>query len=909
MIDPERWEQVKGILDEALDLEPVRRRVFIEEACRGDLPLRQEVLELLEAYAASDAFFDSPLSVGKEKDAPERIGSYRIQEELSRGGMGTVYLAERDDQQYSQQVALKVIRPAYNAGNFSRRFLSERQILASLNHPNIAQLYDGGLTEDGRPYFVMEYVEGQPIDQYCDEHRLTVEERLELFSAVSEAVHYAHQNLIVHRDLKPSNILVTGTGTVKLLDFGIAKLLGEKALTARPVTQTGQRLMTPGYASPEQVEGKHITTATDVYQLGVLLYELLAGCRPYFQRETTPRELERIILEEEPARPSAVLKREDKATAPFRRKLRGDLDTVVLKALRKEAGRRYASAEAFVEDVRRYLAGLPVKARGDTWNYRMRKFVRRHRWGVGAATAFVMLLVVYTVTVTLQAQRIRQERDRAQAEQQKADQVSAFLVSLFKASDPSEAQGDTLTAPELLQRGVARLGELEEQPAVQADMMNVLGEVYRELGRYDQAQSLLEEGLSRRRSLPGERHAETAKILHSLAILAYRRQDYGSADSLLHQALALRRETLGEHHPKVAENMNDLAVVLRKQGRLDEAESLYRKALAIRRDVLGENHPDVASTLNNLAVLMVSRGNHEDAEPLYRDVLAQRKKVLGPQHPRVANTLNNLAVSLREQGRLEEAEPLYREALAIRREVQGAKHPQVAQSMNNLAGLLREKGEFGAAASLYRKALSARRNQFGEEHVKVATSLNNLAGVLRDRGDLAAAEPLARRGLEIYRKVLGTEHRWTRVSQKNLAALLHAAGEHDQAEQEYRASLAGLRRILPDAHPRLGDVLLGLGALLTDKGKLKEGRLLLQETFQIRQKVYGKAHWKAAEAQSELGRCLTKRGDYDAATAHLKQARRVFERTDGLDEAYAQKVQRRLATLREIRVSESPGAS
>ena len=905
MINPGRWEQVKDILDEALDLDPDSRRAFVEEACGEDLSLCQEVLELLDAYAASDAFFDLPLAVGKGEGVPERIGSYRIREELSQGGMGSVYLAERDDEQYRQQVALKVIRPAYNAGSFSRRFLSERQILASLNHPNIAQLYDGGLTEDGRPYFVMEYVEGLPINQYCDEHRLTVEERLALFATVAEAVHYAHQNLIVHRDLKPSNILVTRAGTVKLLDFGIAKLLGEKALVTRPVTQTGQRLMTPEYASPEQVEGEPVTTATDVYQLGVLLYELLAGCRPYSSKEATPRELERIILEEEPTRPSTALKREGEDAKSLRRKLRGDLDMVILKALRKEPGRRYASAEAFLEDVRRYLTGLPVKARGDTWNYRMRKFARRHCWEVGVAAAFVMLLVAYTITVTLQAQRIRQERDRAQVEQQKADQVSAFLINLFKASDPSEAQGDTLTAPELLRRGVARLGELEEQPAVQADMMSVLGEVYQKLGRYDQAQSLLEEALSRRRMLSEEGSAETADILHSLAILAYRKRDYVSADSLLRQTLAVRREALGEHHPKVAESLNDLAVVLRKQGRLDEAEPLYREALAIRRDVLGGDHPDVASTLNNLAVLMASRGNHEGAEPLYRGVLAQRKKTLGPRHPRVANTLNNLAVSLREQGRLEEAEPLYREALEIRREALGADHPQVAQSMNNLAGLLREKGDFKAAGSLYREALAVRRDQFGEEHVKVATSLNNLAGVLRDLGDLAAAEPLARRALRVYRKVLGVEHRWTMASQKNLAALLHAAGEHDEAERHYRASLATLRRVLPDAHPRLADALLGLGALLTDREKLKEGRLLLQEAVQVRQEAYGQEHWKAAQAQSELGRCLTKKGDYDAARTLLKQALRVFERTPGLDEAHVQRVQRRLGALQKAQASRS----
>ena len=551
--------------------------------------------------------------------------------------MGTVYLAVRDDDQYEKQVAIKLVRRGMDTDFIVDRFRHERQILASLDHTNIARLLDGGTTEDGLPYFVMEYIEGSPINQYCDDRRLSTVERVKLFRTVCSAVQYAHQNLVVHRDIKPSNIIVTPEGVAKLLDFGIAKLLALDAVgQAQAATVTMMRPMTPDYASPEQVRGRAITTAADIYSLGVLLYELLTGRRPYRVKTFTPQEIEQVICEQEPEKPSTAIDRGEAQNEKTRRRLRGDLDNIVLMAMRKEPERRYASVEQFSDDLRRHLEGLPVRARKDTLAYRAEKFVRRHKVGVAMAALMLALVVGAIVIVLGESRRAARERD-------KAERVSAFLVNIFKVSDPDEARGKTVTAREILDKGAERIEvELKDQPEVQATLMNTVGLVYRGLGLYEEAGVLIEKSLIIRRELHGGEHVEVAKSLNDLGWIYIEKQKPAEAEPLLREALDMRRRLLGDH-PDVAQSMNFLGFALFDKGDDDTAERLFRESLAMRRRFLGE-HMDVAQSLNNLGLTLHDKGDYDGAEPLFEEAIAIDRKLIYGDHPTVATHLNNLAL-------------------------------------------------------------------------------------------------------------------------------------------------------------------------------------------------------------------------------------------------------------------------
>ena len=523
------------------------------------------------------------------------IGPYRILQEIGHGGMGTVYLAERADNQYQKIVALKLLR-GWSAGDerLVRRFLEERQILAGLDHPDIARLFDGGVTPDGLPWFAMEYVEGVPIDRYCDERRLPIEGRLELFCRVCAAVQYAHRNLVVHRDLKPANILVTADGGVKLLDFGIAKLLGgDGPDAAASLTATGERLMTPLYASPGQIRGDPISTASDVYALGVILYELLAGRYPYRLATREPHAVVRAILEQEPERPSVAVLRpaeasdvsghqRDMAPAKLARRLRGDLDTIVLTAMQKDPARRYGTVEQLVADVRRHLAGLPVTARPDSRLYCTEKFIRRHRAGVTVAAAITLLVIGFAVVAAVQSVRIRLQAARIAVERDRAEEVSRFMAGLFRASDPFAGAGAGLTAREILDSGAARIDrELTDQPETRAQMMLEMGRAYFGLGARDRARRFGEVSLAiRRRASPGA-PLEIAQTLDFLGLVRLEQGELDGAERAYREALELRRQLLGAGHRDVARTLNGLAGMLRAAGRFRDADSVSRLAVAI----------------------------------------------------------------------------------------------------------------------------------------------------------------------------------------------------------------------------------------------------------------------------------------------------------------------------------------
>jgi serine/threonine-protein kinase len=751
--DDTRWDEVEALFDEALELPPEKRAEWLDAAA-ADPELRRRVDDMLDAHARaeSEGFLEASAIASSEVGlAGETVGPYRVVEELGRGGMGVVYLAERADGQFEHAVALKVVKRGLDTDQISQRFLQERQILARLRHPHIGRLLDGGVTSAGQPYFVMEYINGVPLTDYCDEHQLPVDSRLQLFQQVAEAVQYAHRNLVIHRDLKPSNILVTENGTVKLLDFGIAKLVDDDNSV---ITRTGMRVLTPAYASPEHEAGDLVTTAADVYSLGVVLYELLAGQLPrpkgdskssFVPRPSTVVTSGTTLTDSEGVTKTFTPERisSDRGTRPeqLRRRLSGDLDAICLKALRPEPDERYDSAAAFLDDVKRHLAGLPVAARAGATGYRFRKFVQRNRVLV-LATVFVILSLAGGLAAALwQAQRAQEAAVRAETEAATAEQVKDYLVTVFSTSNPWEQPGGAeLTARELLERGVAQIDTLGDKPVVQAELLDVLGNAYGGLGHFEEARSLLERALEKRRESRGLEHEEVAESLMSLAGLLMDMGLYDEAEPLFRDALDMRRRLLEPDDDRIAAALNDLAALLNTSDRYEEAEPLLRESLAIQRRIHPESHPSVAVTMANLAGVLRDKGAYDEAEELYREVLAMQRRLYDGAHPNLATTLSTFASLLIDRGRLEEAKSFLMESVAMREQLFGALHDRTAGAQYRLAKLLLDTGDSVEAVSLFRKALQVSEEVNGRDHWKTAVARIGVGRALTALGRYAEAE-------------------------------------------------------------------------------------------------------------------------------------------------------------------------
>ncbi|MGH7627899.1 MAG: protein kinase domain-containing protein [Gemmatimonadales bacterium] len=834
----ERWRTVGPLLDAALDLDPASRADFLATACDRNPELRAEVERLLASCERAERVLESPAVVAYPAllASPEpvppaigaRIGPWRIVGEAGRGGMAVVYLAERADQQYRQQVALKLIRGgiAFDP-HLTRRFLEERQILASLDHPHIARLLDGGVTDDGVPWFALEYVRGEPIDRYCDGRRLSIEQRLRLFLEVCDAVQYAHRNLVVHRDLKPSNILVTGAGEVKLLDFGIAKLVAQGADTT--LTQTGLRVMTPDYASPEQVRGGAITVASDVYSLGVILYQLLTGQRPYHVESAF--EIERAILEHEPARPSQVVARAGdpvaaaRGTAPDRlaRQLRGDLDTIVLTALRKELGRRYAGVEQLAGDVRRHLDGRPVNARRDTRGYRVSKFVLRHRLAVAASAVFVLVLTGFSVFTAIQSARIKAETERTARQRDKAARLGGFLTNLLAAPDPYGGRGASVTVRELLDTAVARVNrELTDEPEVRADLLSAMGRSYWGLELLDPARALLDSAIALRRRVPGA-EAAVAKDLALRAAFSIDRAEFTAAESLARASVAITRRHLGKLDGSLTSSPSpliNLARSLNYLGRLAAAESALTEALAVERAQPVQRF-SIAGVLDELARLRMQRDDSAGAEPLYREALALARDTLGENHPHVGTFYSWLGQILHTRGDTG-AEDMLRRALAIHRHALGEQHKDVTPAMYFLANHLVARHQLLPAESLYRDIIRFR----GEKHsgpldqIWVATALGGLGDIALRRGDARLAETRFREATGLLRQYLprGYEYRLATMRQR-LADALSAQRRYGEAELLLLEAVPILQAKFGESNQRTVKAVRALAALYEAWGK------------------------------------------------------------------------------------------
>ncbi len=807
---PERWQQIEEVFTAALEQPADVRARFVAEACRDDDELKREIASLLtSADSAGDYFVDLADRAGVptiDTPSPEglegkRIGSYRLAQLIGRGGMGAVYLAERDDRQFEMQTALKLLPLGLESEDARLRFLSERQILARLKHPGIARLLDGGVTEDGTPYYVMEHVEGLPIDEYCDSRSLTVNQRLEIFLDVCEAVLHAHRNLIVHRDLKPANMLVTEQGQVKLLDFGIARVLDPDQDGG--FTQTRRaRPMTMAYASPEQVRGDIVTTASDVYALGILLYKLLAGRHPYRLPFTSPTEAERIICEEEPPLPSAAIRQGAKPAAGnedslpagpeaarsrrssgdrLARELSGDLDTIVMMALRKEPERRYGSVAQLADDVRRYLAGLPVSAQRDTLRYRVARFVSRHKVPAMLAAVFAAMLVALAA-ISLRFAVITATQSRAIAlEAETTDQVATFLVDLFKTADPVEGFGDTVRVRTVLDRGTERVDEvLAAQPEIRARMLDVIGRVYVNLGLYDDALDLHQRSVELQRHLHGDSHPEVATSLEQLALAHRLRRNFEAAEPLYAEALDIRRR-LNEDPAAVAEALQGLALTLRDLGKADSAEVLIRELLDVRTKTFGTAHFLTIAARHDLAFVLRAKGELDSAEAMYLSLIPQLRAHGDSGRRLLGSAFNNLAFLYSRKQQPGEAERWYREALPLER-VRG-REPNLVTLLNNLAWVLHVQGKYAEAEAALEERLSVSQAHWPSGHWRIGEAYSALRNLSLMVGDTVKAEPLARRTAEIYEAALGVDHGWTAHARAVLGTCLTAFGQFTEAER------------------------------------------------------------------------------------------------------------------------------
>jgi len=941
------WSRTWEIFFSALELPPAARGAFVIDACGSDAAMRREVEQLLAAHERQPEFLEhaSPLvsqllsQPGTGEDvAGTQIDRYRIVREIGAGGMGSVYEAEQLAP-VRRPVALKLIKLGMDTREVVARFEAERQALALMAHGNIARVFDAGATSDGRPYFVMELVNGVPLTQFCDDERLAVRERLELFIAVCEGVQHAHQKGVIHRDLKPSNVLVAKEGQAsvpKIIDFGIAKAI-RQPLTDRTVyTQLGSLMGTPAYMSPEQFhpDGADVDTRTDVYALAVLLHELLAGVVP-FDDEALRRhgyaEMQRIIRDSEPLRPSTRLQRLDRertaAIARLRRAsarelhrlLAGDLDWIVLKGLGKERDRRYASPGELAEDLRRHLRQQPVLAGPPTATYRARKFVQRHRVGVAITAAVGLLLVGFAVTMAVQSLRLQRALTLVDQQRARAEQVSTFLVDLLREPDPTQARGEDITVREVLDAGARKISTaLDRQPEVKARLLLTMGSVYRELGNYERAGTLANDALAITRARPlsdsllhgsvlnllGEtRHdegefeeaeksygealqaleghgvtAELGGVLSNLMVVTQDRGELAASEAFGRRALDVLTRARGVDPTDLASAQQAFGRTLLQLGRLQEAEPYYRGALALFRRSYPPDDPRLAVSLNHLSSLLNRKGEYLAGVQALQEALTIYRKVLGEDHSYTGSTYANLSRQLHGAGQYEASEKAGAAALAIFERTVGATHPSGVTARQNRAVALLALGRYAQAQGEFEKVLEQDRREFGDEHLNVARTLDWLGITLRSQGQLPQAEALQRRSLAVRRQVLGDEHLEVGIGQRNLAITLAMSGKLAEARPMSDAAVARAQQSAGEKHPTTASALHAAAFIARLAGDLSVADRYVTHAVQVRRESLPGDHPETAESLFELGQVRAAQGRTSEAQVAWNEALQIRSR-------------------------------
>lgn len=838
-MDSTRWERVQSLFHQALDLPTPQQHPFLTAACRDDASLLREVEALLAEDAQSGSLLErdvANLAYDLLEDpvspppALQEFGPYRILRELGAGGMGTVYLAERQD--LGNLVAIKILRDAWVSAARRERFLSEQRMLAQLNHPSIARLYDADTLSDGTPWFVMEYVDGVPLTEYCRGRNCSIRQRLELLRSVCEAVLYAHQHAVIHRDLKPSNILVKTDGTVRLLDFGIAKQLQDLEVASEDQARTSARLMTPAYAAPEQIRMEPAGVQTDVYSLGVILYELLAGRLPFDLSNRTPGEAEAIVTAGDPEKPSAS----GAGPRPASRGAWSDLDVLCLIAMHKDPARRYRSVEALIRDIDHFLKSEPLEARPDNLRYKLAKFVRRNRRAVSASAlaiaAVIALIIFFTVRLAI-------ARNVALAEARRTQRVQRFMTNLFEGGDKEAGPADSLRVVTLVDRGVQEARALDAEPEIQAELYLTLGSIYQKLGKFDQADSLLRSSLDERKRIFGPDHRRVAESLVALGLLRVDQAQWDDAERLVRDGLGMSKRNLPPNHPDIASATLALGKVLAGRGdyahaipmleqvvqlrsspstapadfaaaltelanahfyagHYDDSDALNRRALAIYIGAFGEHHPLVANALINLGSSQFDRGNYQEAERLERKALAITAAWYGKDHPETASTQTILGRALMFQGHYDEAVALFESTLAIQERIYGPVHPRVASALNELGGAALRRGNYDEAIARFTRMAEIYRTLYHDKHYLIGLALSNLASVYIEKKDYARAEQLFREVIRRYSETLPSNHMFMGIAHIKLGRTLVRERRYAEAEPE---SLAGYEIVSKQANP------------------------------------------------------------------------------------------------------------
>jgi serine/threonine-protein kinase len=894
IVEAERWRQIEPIVDEVLETSPEDRSARLSRLCAGDTRLRAEVEALLDAERNAGAWLERPaedvapelVALATERraegsrDGGMAIGPYRLLREIGRGGMGTVHLAERADGSFEQLVALKLLRERHAGASLVRRFLNERQILARLQHPGIVGLLDGGVAANGEPYFAMEFVAGAiPIHTYCERHGLDLSRRIDLFEQTCEAVLFAHRHLVVHRDLKPSNVMVDSEGRVRLLDFGIAKLLPDGSDDAvDPQTHIDGVAVTPEYAAPEQLLGGSISTATDVYALGVLLYEMLTGVRPRQFAARTLSDYQKAFDGAPPEPPSKMLARraasttspqghaEHHAAQQRARGMAGDLDNIVLKALRESPEDRYATVEALLADIECWWKALPVAASRNTMRYRAGRFLRRHRIAV-VSTAAAIALVIAGFSATLwQANRAMHEANRAR-------EVTDFVLGLFANASPDRAHGETVTAKELLSRGVQQVErDLKDQPATRGEVLFVVGRVQRELGLYQDALRTLDRArASLAASKPGD-DAAIAAVTVELGDVHHRVGDFDQAEALYKEALAVQDRELGSTSPAAARTRSYVGMLALDRGQLDHALPLLRAARAVQEKRLGRGAAETVDTVNAEARVLFAMGRFEESAVLLQEVLNARRRLYGDTHTAVSEAVGNLASARDAMGDPRGAADLYRQALSINRRLLGENHPELSIGWNNLALVLMKQGQAEEAEEAARRALALRQAAVGADNPQMAVFHHNLAKVFLFRGRPEEAEGESRRALALATAALGADHENTAGVAVVLAEILIEQKRLPDAQSLAAKALGTLTSRLDANDPRLADALRVSARTLRESGDPVAAEAQVTRAHLALSARFGRADVRTINCAIERGACLLAMGKHAEGTVLLEES-------------------------------------
>jgi len=857
-MDHNRWERIQSLFHQTADLPPAEQDAFLQAACPQDSALIHEVSAMLKEDARPASLLERGIAgvahaLLNDPDPAQfprqQFGPYHLIRLLGEGGMGLVYLAERTD--LGSLVAIKILRDAWLSPARRERFASEQRTLAQLNHASIARLYDADALPDGTPWFAMEYVEGVPLTEYSKLHASPLDTRIHLFRAVCEAVQYAHSQAVIHRDLKPSNILVKQDGSIRLLDFGIAKQL-ESLDTPVNQTMTGLRLMTPAYAAPEQIRGDRVGIHTDVYSLGVILFELLTGQLPFDLSNLTPAEAASIVAEHEPGKPSSILRTGNPPpdVASLNKSVWSELDVLCLTAMHKDPARRYRSVEALIRDIDHYLRAEPLEARPDTFSYRVGKFVQRHQRMVVTSVAALVLVLAMLSFFTV---RLAKARNAALAEAARTQRIQKFMLNLFEGGDQAVGPSDSMRVITLVDRGAMEAKTLNSDPKIQAELYQNLGDIYEKLGKFEQADALLQTALAQHQSIYGAYSLESAETLLELGLLRDAQGKFDDAERYVRQALAIDRQKLSPTHPALARATSALGKVLEDRGSYDASIRVLEEAARLQ-SAQGGSSTDLSETLSELANSHFYTGHYDASESLNQRVLGMDRQLYGDRHPHIADDLINLGAIKYDLGHYPEAERYDRDALDITQSFYGLNHPATASALTILGRTLVSAGKSDEAAGMLRQALQIEEQVYGKVHPRVAGTLNELGKISQQQGKLDDAEADFRRMAGIYRTVYSGKHYYIGIALCNLGGVLVDRKDYSGAEKSFQEALQIYSQTLPPDHLNAGIARVRLGrALLLDK-RYSEAESESRAGYEILKKQSSAPERWINNAQTDLAR-------------------------------------------------------